>query len=76
MTDIIKPCPFCGAQPLKQRTGLSEVHAYADKVVYTCPKCGCSRGAIGDTSKGGYADNSTVEARALEQWNMRAGDQQ
>lgn len=71
MSALIKPCPFCGAQPLKQRTGLSEVHAYADKVVYTCPKCGCSRGAVGDTSKGGYADNSTVEARALEQWNMR-----
>lgn len=67
----IKPCPFCGTQPIKTRTGLSEVYAYADKVVYNCPGCGCSRGAVGDTSKGGYADNSKVEALALDHWNMR-----
>lgn len=71
-TEKMMPCPFCGSQPRKQRTGLSEVYAYADKVVYTCPKCGCSRGAVGDTSKGGYADNSKVDEQAKQAWNNRA----
>lgn len=70
-TEKMMPCPFCGSQPRKQRAGLSEVYAYADKVVYTCPKCGCSRGAVGDTSKGGYADNSKVDEQAKQAWNNR-----
>jgi len=68
----LKPCPFCGTLPEKKRTGLDERFAYADVVTYECPECGCSRSARGDTSKGGYADNSTVEKRAIERWNQRA----
>lgn len=75
MGDTVKPCPFCGAQPIKERVGLSEVYAYADKVTFRCQECGCARGAIGDHSKGGYADNSTVEDRALEAWNTREPQQ-
>lgn len=67
---ILKPCPFCGGKPVKQKEGLSEVYGYADRVSYTCKDCGCTRGAQG-ISGNGYADNSTVEARALERWNTR-----
>ena len=65
------PCPFCGGAPVRDRRGLSEVYAYADQVTYKCSGCGVERSAIGDTSKRGYADNSTVEQRAIAAWNRR-----
>lgn len=65
------PCPFCGGTPVRDRRGLSEVYAYADQVTYKCSGCGVERSAIGDTSKRGYADNSTVEQRAIAAWNRR-----
>lgn len=67
----LKPCPFCGGKPYMSRRGLSEVHAYADEVKIQCGTCSVYRSAMGDTSKPGYADNSTVEARAIEKWNHR-----
>lgn len=71
----LKSCPFCGGKPLRKLVNLGEVYSYADKVVYTCGGCRVTRGAMGNTDKGGYADNSTVEERALKAWNMRpAGD--
>lgn len=66
------PCPFCGGAPLKGRRGLDERLAYADEVKISCNRCGVSITAIGDTSKPGYADNSTVEERAIAAWNRRA----
>ena len=75
MSDIkMKPCPFCGSDAEKKTEGLSEVYAYANQVTYSCKSCGCSKSAMGDTSKGGYADNSTTEVRALESWNKRSND--
>ncbi len=68
----LKPCPFCGGTPVKRRSSGDERDGYADRVSYACPSCGCSQGAIGDTSKGGYADNSKVESQALARWNTRA----
>ena len=65
-------CPFCGSAPKKVKTSLGERFWYADEVMYVCTGCRCSRGARGDTSNPGYADNSTVERRALEAWNTRA----
>lgn len=65
------PCPFCGGEASKESKGLGDAYAYASEVSYTCKSCGCSRAATGDTSKGGYADNSTVEKRALKAWNTR-----
>ena len=65
-------CPFCGAHPTKTKESLDERYAYADVVIYECPQCACRRSAVGDTSKPGYADNSTVEMRALAAWNRRA----
>lgn len=67
----LKPCPFCGGTPVKRRSSGDERDGYADRVSYACPSCGCSQGAIGDTSKGGYADNSKVEEAALAKWNTR-----
>jgi hypothetical protein len=69
----LKPCPFCGGKPHMSRRGLSEVHAYADEVKIQCGTCSVYRSAMGDTSKPGYADNSTVEARVIEKWNTRHG---
>lgn len=74
--DDMKDCPFCGKKPWRQRVGMSEVYAYADKVIYTCSGCGITRGAMGDVSKAGYADNSTVEARAFAAWNMRPAEEE
>jgi Lar family restriction alleviation protein len=68
----LKPCPFCGAQPKINRMNLDERHAYANQVTVQCPSCGTSQSAVGDTSKPGYADNSTTEQRAIAAWNRRA----
>ena len=72
MSDKLLPCPFCGgkAQQIKKR--LDERFAYAEEVSCGCVACGYSLSAVGDTSKPGYADNSTVEARAVAKWNRRA----
>ena len=66
------PCPFCGTAPRIRIEQLSERYAYAERVICECPSCGCAQSAIGDTSKGGYADNSTVRSRAYAAWNRRA----
>jgi len=65
------PCPFCGTAPRTRIEQLSERYAYAERVICECPNCGCAQSAIGDTSKGGYADNSTVKSRANAAWNRR-----
>lgn len=67
----LKGCPFCGGTPKMVKDSGDERNAYADRVSFVCQSCGCSRGACGDTSKRGYADNSTVEQRALSAWNTR-----
>jgi hypothetical protein len=67
----LKACPFCDGKIKKNTEQLSELYSYANRVVYSCQSCGCSRGATGDTSKRGYADNSTTDARALKSWNTR-----
>lgn len=71
-TSELKPCPFCGRTPVKRHSSGDERDGYADRVTYSCSSCGCSQGAIGDTSKGGYADNSKVDSHALARWNTRA----
>jgi Lar family restriction alleviation protein len=70
-TEQALPCPFCGGRSLREKTTLDERFGYADKVTYRCAGCGVSVSAAGDTSKGGYADNSAVEERALTAWNRR-----
>lgn len=68
----LKECPFCGGIPKMIKASGDERDGYADRISFVCQSCGCSRGACGDTSKAGYADNSTVERRALSAWNTRA----
>ena len=75
MSDIkLKPCPFCGGEAENKNEQLSEVYSYANQVTISCKSCGCSRVAMGDRSKRGYADNSTTEVRALSAWNNRHDD--
>lgn len=71
MAEQPKPCPFCGGKPERVAKRLDERFAYAIEVAYVC-RCGCRRVALGDSSKGGYADNSKVEDLALSAWNTRA----
>lgn len=70
LTDL-KPCPFCGGTPVKKVEHLYEVWSYADRITYYCPSCGRILPTEGDRSRDGYADNSTVEERALLRWNRR-----
>ena len=65
------PCPFCGGKAKKHFNSGDERNAYAHTVFYRCETCFVQRGATGDTSKRGYADNSTVEQRAIKAWNQR-----
>lgn len=67
------PCPFCGGRAKRLFESLGDRYSYAHEVTYRCMSCGASRSACGDTSKNGYADNSTVEQRALAAWNGRVG---
>ena len=66
------PCPFCGGKAKISRESLDERYGYADKVKVQCTACGVAVSAVGDTSKPGYADNSTVEKRATDAWNRRS----
>ena len=68
----LKPCPFCGGAAKMSRKSLDERFAYADEVKIECTTCWVSRGALGDCSKPGYADNSKCEQEAIERWNQRA----
>jgi phage/plasmid primase-like uncharacterized protein len=70
----VKPCPFCGKPGVKHRRSGDERDGYADKVTYQCSGCGCGLSAEGDKSKGGYADNSKVDEKALALWNTRVSD--
>lgn len=69
---ITLACPFCGGEPKVTRTAGDERDGYALRISYVCKGCGCSRGAVGESGKGGYADNSAVDLRALAAWNTRA----
>lgn len=70
----MKPCPLCNSNNIKcsTRTGNEQI-GYADTVTIACDDCGCNISRRGDTSKGGYADNSKCKREALNAWNMREG---
>lgn len=66
-------CPFCGGAAWIDRTNGDERVSYQARAFGACANCGArSAVAVGDTSKGPYADNSTVEKRAALNWNTRA----
>jgi hypothetical protein len=71
---IPQRCPFCGNGAHKVSKSLDERFGYALEVSYGCPVCGFRLAARGDSSKGGYADNSGVEEKALRKWNTRVND--
>lgn len=68
----LKNCPFCGGNAKRFTESGDERNGYADFVGYRCVGCYVSKGARGDTSKPGYADNSKIEERAIEAWNRRS----
>lgn len=69
--EIRKTCPFCGEHAtISVRSG-DERDGYCDTHTITCSGCGCRISASGDTSKGGYADNSKVRSNLLTKWNKR-----
>jgi len=70
----LKPCPFCDGAAKRSVENLDERFGYAKRVTYSCTVCGLRLSTMGDTSKPGYADNSTMEQRALEAWNRRVGE--
>lgn len=68
------PCPFCGGKASRRSENLGDRFAYAYEVTYACRSCGASLSVRGYTDKPGYADNSTVEERALAAWNKAVRD--
>jgi Lar family restriction alleviation protein len=68
----LKACPFCGGRAAASTSYGDERDGYAERVIVECAGCGVRVGARGDSSKGGYADNSTVKQRAYAAWNRRA----
>lgn len=73
--ESLKPCPFCGGKPEKSSYNLGDWYAYAEEVTYRCNSCGCTMKTVGTVARGEYADNSTVDKRALDAWNRRADTQ-
>lgn len=65
-------CPFCGGEAKSFDFTGDERDGYRKVVTIVCTPCGASVSAAGDTSRGGYADNSTVKQRAIGKWNARA----
>ncbi|GEM_PF-2074086 len=74
MSEIeLNPCPFCGGSAMLSRESGDERVAYQARAWVACLPCGArGQSAYGDTSKGGYADNTGVELRAAAGWNTRA----
>lgn len=72
LSEVVRRCPFCGGEAKRRQGACSEIDGYAEHVFYRCQSCGVERGAGGITRGYGYADNSTVEERALAAWNQRA----
>lgn len=71
--ELALPCPFCGDQPAKVKYSGDERNGYADTTVYCCRGCGARVFTVGiPGKKTAYADNSTVDERALAKWNKRA----
>lgn len=69
----MKPCPFCSGKATLSKIDGDERNGYATSASCVCGSCNArSRWESGDTSKPGYADNSTVEARAVAAWDARA----
>lgn len=72
MSHELKPCPFCAGAPKVIIESGDERVGYANTVKVQCSSCGATIMASGDTSKPGYADNSTTGTRARAKWNRRA----
>lgn len=68
----LKPCPFDAGAAKIVKENLDERFGYVNLIKIQCSTCGVAVSAHGDTSKPGYADNSTTEARAIAAWNRRA----
>lgn len=69
----VLPCPFCGGDPVAEYRRGDERNGYSDTAVIRCNCCDVERGASGKQKKRGYgyADNSGIEARAVDAWNQR-----
>ncbi len=64
-------CKHCGGDAELTIETLDERVAYANRATIRCLDCRVGVSRMGDTSQGGYADNSTVEAEAIAAWNRR-----
>lgn len=65
-------CPFCGGEAKSFDFTGDERDGYRKVVTIVCIPCGASVSAAGDTSRGGYANNSNVKQQAVVKWNTRA----
>jgi len=66
------PCPLDNGRAVLSVRADDERNAYCEHATVACTTCGCSVTRSGDTSKGGYADNSRVKADAIAAWNRRS----
>lgn len=77
MNNKLKPCPFCGSTSLKIESKhhgqWSETGTHS--ITVRCNKCHARGGSA--SSKAGkniYTASAEAEAKAIELWNTRAGD--
>ena len=60
----LKPCPFCGAEPVKKYIGNAHTKKRAVKI--SCPQCRIQR-----TDAAIHHDHEWVDERATINWNQR-----
>lgn len=64
-------CPLCDRMVTISKRSGDERDGYQDTLTVSCTSCGCNASVSGDTSKGGYADNSNLREKLYAKWSKR-----
>ena len=70
----LKPCPFCGREPITRISfrcsPAGAVKASVD-VYIKCPKCHCTRNVVLELCDTTFEQANTAMQNAIEAWNRR-----
>ncbi len=70
----LKPCPFCGKEPITKVKVCSGIGTSEIKYSVVCIYCGISIGACIENCNS-FADAQSAMDRAIEKWNRRADNE-